>query len=340
MPRDRYEHGRWEGGYVTRAGVHVIFRRVRGRLYEVSTRAKSRRAALRHLERFESDPEGYTAEGEAPKGALLLNPELGAAFLTWSRDVKKNSPKWVKDQQRSLAWWEEKLRGADLRALKTARLVAALDGAPGKKHLIATLKRLFTWLRTERHLISTAEDPTYGALKVPQSPPQQLEQRKAISREEFDRALTALEGWPRDALQVLGATGWHVSELEAFSQGGAVERHPLNGAPVLRCPRTKRGVPLLTQVGQDAADAAARLLEHGEAVSYFALRRELKAVGASFLPGWMRHSVASMAINSGADPAAVAAFLNHLSPSTSRRFYATHAVPKIVPTMGTDTPKR
>ena len=33
------------------------------------------------------------------------------------------------------------------------------------------------------------------------------------------------------------------------------------------------------------------------------------------------------AINAGADPAAIAAFLGHKSPATTRKFYATHAVP-------------
>ena len=44
-----------------------------------------------------------------------------------------------------------------------------------------------------------------------------------------------------------------------------------------------------------------------------------------FTPGRFRHSVATCAIEKGADPALVAAFLNHKSPSTTRRFYATHA---------------
>ena len=52
-----------------------------------------------------------------------------------------------------------------------------------------------------------------------------------------------------------------------------------------------------------------------------------------FTPGRFRHSVATWAINEGADPATVAAFLNHKSPRTTMRFYATHAVPKKVPTL-------
>ncbi len=330
MPSDRSR--RWDGGYITPAGVYVIYKRVNGKLYERSTRATSSRAANEHWTRFQANPEGYKPEGEAPAGALLLDQELGGAFLLWSRDSKRNSPKWVRDQQRALAWWQERLSGVDLRALKTARVLAELDRASGRKQLIATLKTFYAWLRTERHLITTAEDPTYGQLKVPQAQPKQLEKVKAIGREEYERALTALEGWPRDALEVLGGTGWHFTELERFARAGAIELHPLNGAPVLKCPQTKGGAPLRTQVSSSVADAAKRLLEGGS-LDYFRFRDALKRTGATFNPGYLRHSVASWAINAGADPASVAAFLGHKSPSTTRRFYATHAVPAKVPTL-------
>jgi integrase len=327
----------WAGGYVTPKGVHVIYKRVRGQLYEISTRATSSRAALEHLARFQADPEGYKEKPqvEAPRGALVLDAELGKAFLLWSRDTKRNTARWVRDQQRALAWWQEQLADADLRTVKTARLRTALDGVKGEKQLIATLKTFYGWLRTERHLISTAEDPTYGQLKVPQARPKQETKVKAIGREEYERALAALDGWPRDALEVLGGTGWHFTELERFAKAGELERHPLNGASVLLCPQTKGGAPLRTQVGQAVAEAAARL-RGCSSVDYFRFRDALQNVGAMFNPGYLRHSVATWAINAGADPASVAAFLGHKSFATTKRFYATHAVPAKVPTLAED----
>lgn len=326
---------KWPGGYVSQgSGAFFIYKRVRGKLYEVRTPATGIKAALKHLERFEANPENYKPQGEAPADALRLGEELGRAFLFWSRDVKRNTPRWVRDQQRALTWWESRLQGEDLRTVKTARLLAELDAAKtGRKQLIATLKAFYAWLRTERHLIETAQDPTYGQLKVPQARPKQLEQIKAIDRAEYEGALKKLKGWPRDALEVLGGTGWHVTELERFAAGGAVEAHPLSGAPVLRCPHTKGGVELRTQVSPQVGAAGKRLRERGK-VDYFALRAALQATGAKFNPGFLRHSVASWAINSGADPAAVAAFLGHKSPATTRKFYATHAVPLKVPTLG------
>ena len=57
-----------------------------------------------------------------------------------------------------------------------------------------------------------------------------------------------------------------------------------------------------------------------------AVNAACKAAGISpFTPGRFRHSVATWAIEKGADPASVAAFLNHKSPNTTRRFYSTHA---------------
>jgi integrase len=47
----------------------------------------------------------------------------------------------------------------------------------------------------------------------------------------------------------------------------------------------------------------------------------------TFTGGQLRHSVATHLINQGMDLASVSTFLGHRSNSTTRRFYATHAVP-------------
>lgn len=330
----------WDGGYRRTNShgkkVYVIYRRVRGKLYEISTRCTSSAAAAEQYRRFQADPESYKPEGDKPRGALLLTTELGDQFLAWSRHTKRNTAKWVRDQKRALAWWQDRIDRVDLRALSTERVVAELARVPGgRKQLIATLKTFYAWLRTERHAITTAEDPTYGQIRVPQAKPKQLTRVKAVTRAEFDRVLADLTGWHRDALTVLGATGWHWTELERFASGGAVESHPRSGRAVLLCPHTKGGVPLRTEVSGAARDSARRLRERST-VDYFEFRNALRATGATFNPGYLRHSVATAAINAGADPAQVAAFLGHRSPATTKKFYATHSVPARVPTMGED----
>jgi site-specific recombinase XerD len=47
----------------------------------------------------------------------------------------------------------------------------------------------------------------------------------------------------------------------------------------------------------------------------------------------MRHSIATAAVNAGADLEAVSAFLGHKNPKTTRRFYATHGAVRRVPTL-------
>ena len=117
-------------------------------------------------------------------------------------------------------------------------------------------------------------------------------------------------------MDVQAGTGWHVSELVRFARMGSVE-------------------PYRSEA--EGMEAGKRLLARGS-LSFekygLAIKGACTAAGIPpFTPGRFRHSVATWAIENGADPASVAAFLNHKSPSTTRRFYATHAVPTKVPTL-------
>lgn len=109
-------------------------------------------------------------------------------------------------------------------------------------------------------------------------------------------------------------------------------------AGVLVCPQTKSGEPLRTAVSADVLEAGKRLLQRvifGREKYGMAISAACKAAGIpSFTPGRFRHSVATWAIiEKGAAPDSVAAFLNHNSQSTTRRFYATHAIPAKIPTL-------
>ncbi|NVJ20505.1 tyrosine-type recombinase/integrase [Myxococcus sp. AM011] len=333
----------WDGGYIRADSkgreTYYIYRKISGRLFEVSTRCHTSRAAHEQLKRFEADPANYKPAGVAQiqDAGIHLSAKLAEEFLRWSKAEKKNSEKWVNDQQRSLAWWSDRLGSSDLRTLKTSRLVEALDDAKtGRKQHIATLKAFCGWLIKVRHVMEKREDPSAG-LSVPQARPEQWTTVKAVSLEQLRAVREHLAGTWRDALDVLAGTGWHFNELSRFVAGGSVEVHPMNGARVLACPQTKAGEPLRTEVSAGVAEAATRLRAAG-AVDYWALHREFERASTSaglkehLRPGHMRHSVATWAINAGAHPAAVAAFLNHKSERTTKRFYATHAVPQKVPT--------
>jgi len=332
----------WDGGHIRRDSkgrpTYYIRRRIGGVLYEVSTRCHTSRAAHEQLKRFEADPANYRPGNDGAGGAIVLDVELAAAFLAWSK-AKGNSPKWLSDQRRALAWWSGRLGKGNLRGMPTARLVRELDGARGHRQKIATIKALCSWLIRERHTLRMSEDPTAG-LSVPQARPAQWTTPKAIGPDAYARAREHLNQPWRDCLDVLAGTGWHFSELSRFVGGGKVETHPMDAAVrVLACPRTKRGEPLRTAVSDPVADAGIRLRDLAEPPDYWAFRRSLRdACNAAGLdepirPGHLRHSVATWAINSGAAPEAVAAFLHHQSPRTTQRFYATHAVALKVPTL-------
>ncbi len=332
--------GSWDGGRVweDREGrrTYIIRRQVGGRRFEVSTRCSRLRPALAQLERFEADPDGYNPA--SPGGEpLRLNLETAKAFLAWSAapDGKGNSRPWVLQQRAYLAWWAEQLRGVDLRRVTLRdHVIPALDGQKGRKHRIEVLKAFFSWLRKERHVLTRQEDPTLD-LAVPVRRPGQWRRQKDIPRAHFLRVLAKLEAPDhRDALVVLEETGWHVSELVRFARAGAVEALPRgreDGAvAVIACPQRKSGEPQRTAVGQKARAAAERLRAKGS----FSVGRFYEAIRAAclklkidpFTAGRFRHTLATRALEAGVDPATIATYLGHRSASTTRRWYATHAL--------------
>lgn len=337
----------WLGGFIREnedgEPIYVIRKRVDGHQYEVSTRCHTERAALKQLERFEADPSSYSPSGD-DKAPLFLDAELAEAFLTFCRDVKRNSPLWLNKQKAYVGWWAGKLEGLSLaRVSLTGHIEPALVGTKARAHRIATIKAIYSWLRKVKHALTPAQDPTFGTLSVPQSDPNaRLMKDKAVSKKDYLKTREQLDGHWRAALDVQAGTGWHITEVKRFAEGGAIEDHPQKSkakgvAGVLVCPETKAGGLLRTAVGKDVLVAAGLLLERGTfSVEKYGLAMKAACLTAGvpgFTPGRMRHSVATWAINSGADPAQVSAFLNHKNPRTTRKFYATHAVATKVPTL-------
>lgn len=335
--------GAWEGGRIweDRDGrrTYVIRRQVGGKRYEVSTRCTRHQAALVQLARFESAPDEYEAGAPSALEPLRMTAELVRGYLAWSgaperEGGKGNSRAWVLQQKAYLAWWVTQIKGRDLRALSLGEhIVPALDGQPGRKHRVEVLKAFFSWLRRERHAITRAQDPTLD-LMVPQRRPEQWKRPKAIPRAHYLRVLAAVPaGSHRDALVLLDETGWHVSELVRFVRSGAIEAMPpgrKDGVAVIVCPQRKSGELQRTAIGPESKAAAERLRAGG----VFSVGRFYEAVKAAcvtakvaaFTPGRFRHTLATRAIEAGADPAAVAAYLGHKSAATTKRFYSTLAV--------------
>jgi hypothetical protein len=330
--------------------VYVIRKQIGGHRYEVSTRKHTLAAALAEWERFEKDPDRYQPAGAPGTGAIYLDNALSVAFVTWSLNDKGNSAAWVRAQKSALAWWMERLGGVDLRrATVRDNILPPLEGAPGRPHKIEVIKAFFGWLRKVQHVITAADDCTLD-LAVPQAKPAQWVKSKVIPREHYLLVRDALTSPWREALIVLAGTGWHVSELSRFAEAGTIDPLPPamkveHGAVgVLVCPRHKSGDMHRTAVSQEVLDAAKHLLARG----YFARDRLEKVIRAAcaavkrpdggigipmFTPARFRHSVATWAIEAGASPESVAAFLGHKSMATTRKFYATLATVPKVPTL-------
>ncbi|MFT3837958.1 MAG: tyrosine-type recombinase/integrase [Myxococcaceae bacterium] len=313
--------------------VFIIRRSVSGKRYDVSTRASTETAAVKQLERFMADPENYDPKGVTPDEPLYLTEELAQQFLDWSKE-KGNSQGWRWVQKWCLEWWGEQLAGKNLRRLSLRDDInPCLAEKKNRHHRIAVLKALFGWLRKVRYEISTAVDPTFGRLSVPQSAPAQWHRSKVISEKDLAKALKHLTDprW-KDVVLVLSTTGWHVSELLRFAQSGEVEKYTgkVKGvAGVLLSPKAKAGDALRTAVGKQTLAAAKRVRLAG-GFDRNRLLRDLREASElakvePIKPGSFRHTAATQAVQSGADVAQVSAFLNHRDQRTTRRFYATMA---------------
>ena len=356
----------WEGGYVYVDGrgrdVFVIRRSVAGTRYEVSTRAHSARAALEHLARFEADPTAYDPRGTPSVDPIILDLKLAEAFLGWSRDVRHNTKKWVGEQRSALAWWAEHIGGRDLRGLSLPNVVIpALDGTieqpkktKGRAHKIASLKALYSWLRRERHVLSSAEDPTID-LAVPQSQPAQRRQVKERTPEEVQRVIAELEPGRRrarlaaereididqirhmtdyrDHLQLAAATAWHVTELARFASAGRIlvpTKHQVaDGSEAILETLHKNGEVFRTRVGPVGAAAARALREAGGfSVERYAeaVKEAAEAAKVKGFRGALRHSALTWVSEADGDEAAQK-LARHKSPRTTKKNYAERAAP-------------
>lgn len=354
-----WAHGRC---WVTPSGDRTYYIRARlgqtvdgnPRRIEVNTKRHKLHEAMAEWERFAKNPGAYNPAGTAPRLPVHIDTALCEAFLAWSRDVKGNSEKHRKEQRRLLAWWAERLAGVDLRCARFEdHIRPALDGkSPSSLRAhAAVILGLYRWLRLERDLDLT-EDPVHGRFFLPDPTPEQWRRVKAVPAEHFHKALEHLTGIYRDVLILQGGTGAHVSEVWRFVQTGSVEPLPRSAmqdgsAGLVVFPLTKGKDVLRVRADARTLAAAEKLLEYGrraatrEKRKAFSKERYVDAVKAAcatagiptFTPGQMRHSVATLAVNAGADLAAVSAFLGHKSPKTTRRFYATLGAVAKVPTL-------
>lgn len=330
--------------------LFIIERKIRGRRYHVSTGAHSLTAAKAQLERFESDPANYRPDGQGER--VMLTKKLVDEWKAFSL-AKGNGPVYVRDQARKLGDWTARLAGADLRKLTLRQLQEGLRGLPARKHRIIAIKAFCSWLRTEKGLLTSAQDATLD-LKVPQAEPEKWKRRKVVpwvnvesvlaQLETEGAAAAELERTPndklepgadqqrrRDCLLLLTATAWHVTELQRFIRGGELLRQAGGDVLAVLVVRHKGGHLARTPIThREHLEAAERLRASGEVPRHLQ-KEHLAACKRAGVPGFglgvMRHSVATWAVEAGASVESVASFLGHKDKRTTQRFYVDVAVP-------------
>ncbi len=338
---------RWDGGYIHRQKdgrrLFIIEKERGGARYHLSTRCYSESAAVEHWRRFQADPEKYAAEvkaGPKPQARLtgILIVEYRHHLLTREHPT---TTRHANEMSHRLLEWKADLRGADLRHVTLQRLKAIVDKRRTcRQHRIIAIKGLCAWLRQERFVLDRRTDPTLD-LTVPQARPEKHRRRKAVDVARVEGALRELDPPYRDCLVVLAATGWHVTELERFVRHEESEIAPGTGHVLgVLVTRHKSGGWTRTPIQDDYALAAARRIRQRGSVPRRMnghLREACERARVEpFTFGVLRHTVATWAIERGALPAAVAAFLGH-NEDTSRRFYQDAAIPTNViplPTFG------
>jgi integrase len=332
---------RWDGGYVhiQKDGrpLFIIQREIGTTRFKVSTRAHSWTAAMTQLEQFERNPAEYIREkrhGTKKREELLLTRKLVDAFTDWQLNRPDPvTPKYAKEMGNLLADWTIDIGGRDLRELDIAFLKEKLDARGGRAHRIIAIKAFFSWLRTEKHLLTSKEDPTLDLL-VPQAVPAKRKKKKAVELERVQAVMEKLEGPYRDLLVLAAATGWHFTEIERFirtDDAEVVDAGGQNGVLAVLQVLHKNGDTTRTPLVDAHAVAAAKRLREKRKVPRRANQTLKEACEdlelKPFTFGVMRHTVGSWAVQRGALPAVVSEFLNHKDPRTTKNFYIDVAIP-------------
>lgn len=288
------------GGYArwdVRRGCWSYYLYKKGEI-EKSTGETTEEGARRHLVAWLANPAKYDPESlrlaAENEGPVYLTDQLIEQFSKQNaapedEEGRGNSPAHVLRMRRSLEWWREKIKGRNLRAARASELatICPLDGSacgdPRIKRL--AVKSLFTWLRETERLASDEGDlsglklpPSKSAFKLTGVTDKKAALEAVLKSSRARKGKDAITGWKairdviephwRCVLDVLGGTGWHVTEFQRFVECGyQIEEMPEErkdeGAAILWTVH-KRGVPHPAIVSEEVLRAALAFKEWNE----------------------------------------------------------------------------
>ena len=329
-------------GYV-REGLFIIEKRIGGKKFHVSTRCTSLRAALKQLERFEENPAAYSPRGVDAPAPLVLDLKMIDELHAWHAPTV-SSTEWANDVKRTLKHWANHLKGADLRNLSLIDdLKPFIAGdAPSKPLRVASIKVLFRWLLREKGLITRAQNVAEEFITPPFKPRQQTGESKAIEFERLAKVVPLLKTEVRDVLELLAATGWHITEVQRFAKKeiGRFRLRDAGDRPEVLATigtRHKDGGKwhFTALLFQSHVDAAHRIRARGYVFNRTALRRNLKkaceeAGVKAFNMGDMRASVLTWLRLAGVPMETAMLYVGHTSVETQNRFYVNAEVARAV----------
>jgi integrase len=325
--------GQWDGGVVVEKSngkrVYYIRKRMDGHLFDISTRTSSWKAALAHYARFLDCPAAYTPAGVAnptTKGGVALTEDTIEKHLAAS-EADGTSAEWRRKKRIYLERWAEQIGKRDLRSLTHKDFSKMLEGAKARHHRVAAIKHLYAWLRDEG-VITRGEDPTLDLKGGQQKSAAAQGRMRAISRDEFAKTFAKVDSAVyRDVLTVLSGSGAHVEEVLRLAQGqGEIGANTIAFPHKIGRFHRQRVEPFVAQAAQRVRDAG------GFSISRLSktVRQAAKdAVVRPWAPGSMRHSVATWLFEEGSTLEEISQWLGHLSPATTRKFYAAFAAAPI-----------
>lgn len=354
----------WLGGYVRhgkKGPAYVIERWIDGKRFHISTKCRTREAALEQLRIFESDPANYRPHRRKslhapPKAGIFLNAETLDDYLDWMTERPKPATRGHMLQHRGrLKEWIKFYNGRDIREVELSEVAAFLKGKANLYMRVQSLKSFCAWLRQEKFALKRSEDPTLD-LRTPAARATKQDRSVVITEREIAAVFPFLPAVTQDVLILRFGTGWHVEECRRFAKEGLIEK-PEGRFVLLPGPHGTERVPLLAtlRVWQAKAetwtatpilypehlDAAERIKARGYVPHRVTLQRHM--VDASTKAGlpralwqWhIRHSVVSHAIESGVRDEDAGNFVDHMGGSgVTRRHYKQVAHPtKAVPVL-------
>lgn len=314
----------------------VIEQRREGKRWHFSTRCSTETAALKVLERWQSDPHAFARMVYG--GRVVLTDELIERFVAFQLSgADAVTPKHAVYQARYLRDWSQHIGGRDLRSLTVPELKRWLAERQGAHALrIAALKVFFAWLREEEGAIRHAEDVTLD-WPVPQAVPAQRRKAKALDLNTVIAVLPHLSEGDRDVVALLCGTGWHLAEVARFAKGGEILPGQRDGEIATLVVQHKNRERVHTALTQQAhVDAARRIRAREVLAPYSFSRRFGDASERAGLPrvtaGVFRHTFATWAAAAGGELTAISRFLHHKDPRTTKNFYVSMGLaPETVP---------